>query len=297
MTSSDQRDARPPRRLGARTYIIGALIIFVIPGLGGGAAWWLYAQKAAVDRALTQPLREFEGHTNWVYSVAFSPDGRRALSGNGDGTLRLWNLETGTTVREFRGHTNEVRSVTFGPDGRRALSGSWDETFRLWDLETGQCLRTFTGHASGVLSVAFGPDGRRALSGSYDGTLCLWDLETGAEVRVFKGHTSTVRSVTFGPDGRRALSGSWDETLRLWDLATGQELARFVREGRKPGAVLSATFAPNGRVLAGGRTKEPGGKTEAEILLWRVPTDTELWAWRKLGGKFPEPPSPGRSAR
>ena len=71
-------------------------------------------------------------------------DGRRALSGSDDRTLRLWDLETGAELRRFEGHEGWVTSVTVLADGRRALSGSWDKTLRLWDLETGAELACLT---------------------------------------------------------------------------------------------------------------------------------------------------------
>src|SRR4051812_47967071 len=80
-------------------------------------------------------LRRFAGHTGRVLSVAFSPDGKRALSGSADHTLKLWELDSGRQLRTFSGHAGEVRSVAFSPDGKRALSGSADHTLKLWDLD------------------------------------------------------------------------------------------------------------------------------------------------------------------
>ena len=90
-------------------------------------------------------------------SVAFSPDGRRALSGGDDKVVRLWDLESGDLIREFRGHTEWVFSVAFSPDGRLAYSTSggffgagWqdgtDSAIRVWDVETGQEVRKLEGH-------------------------------------------------------------------------------------------------------------------------------------------------------
>lgn len=74
-------------------------------------------------------------------SVAFSPDGRFALSGSWDKSLRLWELATGRCVRSCEGHTDFVRSVAFSPDGELVLSGSIDRALRLWQIDSGECLR------------------------------------------------------------------------------------------------------------------------------------------------------------
>ena len=99
------------------------------------------------------------GHQFMVSSVTFSPDGRYALSGGSDGTLKLWEISTGKEVRTLAGHAGYVNSVAFSPDGRYALSGG-DITLELWEISTGKKLRAFAGHARAVISVAFFPDGR-----------------------------------------------------------------------------------------------------------------------------------------
>jgi WD40 repeat protein len=166
-------------------------------------------------------VRELRGHSSFVNAVVLSPEGRHALSGSGDRTLRWWDLGSGTCSQTLQGHSGGVNAVAVSPDGRHALSGSADRTLRFWDLEGGSCQLTLQGHTGGVKAVAVSPDGRRALSGSADHTLRFWDLENGACNLTLRGHSDGVHAVAVSPDGKRALSGSADRTLRFWDLESG----------------------------------------------------------------------------
>jgi WD40 repeat protein len=78
-------------------------------------------------------LREFQGHTDRIFSIAFSPDGKTILTGSEDATARLWGLD-GNMIMEFKGHKGDVRSVAFSPDGKTILTGSADNTARLWNV-------------------------------------------------------------------------------------------------------------------------------------------------------------------
>jgi hypothetical protein len=203
------------------------------------------------DVATGELLRTFTGMSDDpgkagnAYSVAFSPDGRRALSG-GDNTLKLWDVATGKAIRTFEGHEDGVYSVAFAPDGKTALSTSYDETFKLWDVAKGKLIRTFwKGHEADVISVAFAPDGKTALSGSRDKTLKLWDVATGEVIRTFKGHEAGVFSVAFAPDGKTALSASYDKTFKLWDVATGEVIRTL--EGDEIEFHDPVAFSPDGR--------------------------------------------------
>ena len=142
-------------------------------GKGNVAPERAKAMHAALDG---EALFTLEGHGSAVYSVRFSPDGKRLASGSWDMTVRLWDAETGACVRTLEGHRHTVRSVCFSPDGRQVASGNSDNTVRLWNVETGECVRTLEGHGATVRSVCFSPDGRMVASGSDDNTVRLWLL-------------------------------------------------------------------------------------------------------------------------
>jgi predicted NACHT family NTPase len=106
-----------------------------------------------------------------------SADGRYALSGSSDGTLRLWDILNGVCLHTYKGHAGGITSVCLTADGRFGLSGSWDKTLRLWDLGNGNCLRTFEGHTDMVRSISMSADGRFALSAGGEKNLHLWFLD------------------------------------------------------------------------------------------------------------------------
>jgi hypothetical protein len=132
--------------------------------LFGGAKLW--------DAKSGKELFEL-GLLDRVNSVAFSPDGAKALTASGN-AAHLWDVATGMAIRDLTGHTAEVKSAAFSPDGKKVLTGSSDKTARLWDAATGELLRTFTGHSDTVNAVAFSPDGTQILTGSSDKTALLW---------------------------------------------------------------------------------------------------------------------------
>ena len=232
------------------------------------------------EAASGRELAVLEGHRSVVWSVAWSPDGGRLLSGGADGTLRLWEVASGRVSAVLEGHKGQVLSVAWSQDGARLLSGGEDGTVRLWEVASGQVLRVHLGHKGVVASVAWSPDGAKLLSGGADGTLRLWELASGEMLAGLQGHKDWVWSVGWSPDGARLLSGGDDGTLRLWEVASGRELA--VLEGHK-GQVWSVAWSPDGaRLLSSGE--------DGTVRLWEVASGRMLaglqghkdWV-RKLG--------------
>ena len=189
--------------------------------------------------------RIFTGHTAEVFSISFSPDGKSILTGSGDKTAILWDLE-GNVLQNFTGHTAKVSSVSFSLDGKSILTGSFDKTAKLWDLE-GNVLQTFKGPSFEISAVSFSSDGKNILTGSSDDTAKLWDLQ-GNVLQTFTGHTADIHTLSFSPDRKNILTGSVDKTAKLWDLQ-GNVLQTFVGHTSYVSAV---SFSPDGKDILTG---------------------------------------------
>jgi WD40 repeat protein len=231
--------------------------------------------------AASSELRCLKGHKKSVGNAVFSPDGHRILSGSDDGTMRLWDVDTGKELRRFELRGWQVYQVAFSPDGRHALSTASGDTLRLWDVETGKELRCFAGGAlKGVYAVAFSSDGHRALTATMEHLVCLWDLETGKELRRFADPPQYLYRVAMSADDRQALAGSEDGTMTLWDVASGNRLRSFEHES----GVYGVAFSRDGRYALSGSGRsgpsdpgvEPAPPTDCVMRLWEVKTGKEL---------------------
>jgi WD40 repeat protein len=230
-------------------------------------------------------------HTQPVWGVSFSPDGKRIASGTGrlgargepplPGEVKLWDAQTGQELLALQGHTGAVRSVVFSPDGQRLASGSDDRTVTVWDVQTGKVVLALKGHTEPVTSVTFSPDGQRIASGSgnagqafavggFDpskpGEVKVWDALTGQQLLSLKGDTRTLTSVAFSPDGKRLASGSADRTVKVWDLQTAQQVLSL--QGHK-NSVNSVAFSPDGNRIA-------SGSADHTVKVWAAQTGQEL---------------------
>src|SRR5258706_5865762 len=122
-------------------------------------------------------IHVLEGHTEECACIAFSPDGRQLVSGSGDDTIQLWNIQTGALLQVMLGHNNHVLSLAYSPNGMFIASGSSDNSVRIWAATTGLQVAIYAGHAISVWCVAFSADSACIASGSIDGKINVWSMD------------------------------------------------------------------------------------------------------------------------
>jgi WD40 repeat protein len=200
-------------------------------------------------------IQRFEGHGDWVYDVALVPgtDTFVSVSGSGlgagllDGSIRLWDLESGAELRsaDLGMEFGTAFQVAVSPDGSTALVGAVEPVIRVWDLEAWELVGTLEGHGEEVTGIAYAPDGEHALSCSLDGTMIWWDVPGRRIIRRMQGPGEDFWSVTLSPDGKTAVTDSRDSALTVWDPETGQRIRDFARE-EDPGVIggSGAAFLP-----------------------------------------------------
>jgi WD40 repeat protein len=242
-----------PRGISRRKLLWGLAGVAVASAVGGGAVLLRYAQEAGHSVALPasvgrgKTLFTYRGHSDWVWSVAWSQDGRRIASASGDQTAQVWDATSGDHLTRYTGHSDSVYTLGWSPGGGRMASGSNDKTVQVWDPTFGDHFYTYTGHRDWVWSVSWSPDGKRIASGGGDSTVQVWNSGDGSHVFSYRGHSAPVHAVSWSPDGSRIASSSVDGTVQVWNAVNGDQLYTF-----QPllTSIWSVTWSPDSRRIA-----------------------------------------------
>jgi len=230
-------------------------------------------------------IKTLKGHDTRVWSIAFSPDSKLLASGSWpdqnrmstgtdlNGTIKLWDLASGSEVRTLHGHSGWILSVAFSPDGQQIACGSFGARRRgihRWEVATGKELPQLSARSTPVLGGAVSSNGKLIATGSTDNNIYLWGLEGDKEFKTLKGHSQWVYAVAFSPDNKLLASASRDGTIKLWDVETGRVLANL-----SDGSVIrSIGFSSDGATLV-------SGDDDNTIKVWDVESRRVLVSLRK----------------
>lgn len=219
------------------------------------------------------------GHSDFVNSVAYSPDGQLLVSGSSDRTVKLWRQD-GTFVRslavpyDMNHQLFDVLSVAISPDSTLIAAGvqqttgggQYTSAVHIWRISDGQLVQTFTAYAvggstnTGVTFVAFSPDGQYLATGSKDQSVKVWRMSNGTLVSSRSDHAQQVNAVAFSPDGQWLASASNDRTAKLYrtsDWGLERTLTGHADY------VFSLAFSPGSATVA-------TGSWDQTVRIWRV---------------------------
>ena len=211
--------------------------------VASGTGIWLY------DAHTGKELSLLTGHTERVFTVAFSPDGSIIASGSQDNSVMLWNAITGKHKQTLIGHENIVTRVAFNPKGNILASASFDSTVRLWDVRTGKIRKITSKIPTSLTGIVFNPKGNKITGWAFAGNeVYVWDVRTGKLKSTLTMRTEHVGSVVFDKDGDTiAVAGSTHPSVQLWNVMREEYIRNLYGHGAN---VTDVVFSPDGRSLA-----------------------------------------------
>ncbi|MEB3218903.1 MAG: WD40 repeat domain-containing protein [Nostocales cyanobacterium 94392] len=191
-------------------------------------------------------------HTDRVRTLAFSPDGKKLVSGSNDHQIILWDVENYKSIKKLDkdkgGHKHRVLSLAFSPDNNLIASSSRDKTILLWDYNKEDSPIKLGEHDNQVHSITFSPDGHYLISGGFDNKLKLWDVRNQECIHTFyDAHKDRILTVGFHPESLVFASAGHDKSIKLWDVETRECCGTL--EGHKA-AIECIMFSPKGGFLA-----------------------------------------------
>jgi WD40 repeat protein len=219
-------------------------------------------------------VRRFEGHKGEVYTVAFSPDGRRAVTTGADSTMRLWDVATGKQLRIWD-HLRLTTQAIFADNGRKVWCGAGMTTPEksgviLFDAETGKELQRGIAGDTWAAGLALSGDDSVGLSTGFGNDVLLWDMKKPGPPRHLLGHDRWVLRVAITPDGKTGISCTqYINHIVIWDLVTGKEKRRLTNFSN--GVYGVAVSADGQRLLSAGR--------DGVIRLWNIDSGVQLRAY------------------
>ena len=205
------------------------------------------------DIATGQCVFTYEGHSSWVRSVAYAPDGKSFISGALDNTIKEWEIRKKNCINTYHGHENGVTCVAYSPDGKSFLSCSDDKTIKEWQIGEINCICTYYGHTQSVFSVVYAPDGNSFLSCSDDRTIREWQIGESKCIRTYFGHIEGVRSIAYSTTGKTFLTGSNDGIIKEWNIGANNCSYTYERHNSK---VRSIAYSPNGKNFLSGSSDD-----------------------------------------
>jgi WD40 repeat protein len=220
-----------------------------------------------IRTSTSSPAHTLPGYASAVNGISGSPAGGLLASAHADGSIRLWNLETGELITSLGNHIGAATSISFHPDGDLIVSSGNDGMLMVWSaqaaLESRPALvRQLAGHQNAIFQASFTPDGNQIASVGADGTLRYWSTFSGTQQQLLKSVPNWLYSLAFSSNGHWLVDGSSRGELQIWQIA-GDDLTAVPALVAHSGAVIRLAFSPDSTYLA-------SSGDDAQIKLWKT---------------------------
>jgi eukaryotic-like serine/threonine-protein kinase len=259
---SERQESQPPRQARYLRRALGAELASAAEEISSLNASGSQSQITPIKvqiPSLGTLLFRYTGHSDPVWSLAWSSDGRRIASAS-DRIVQVWNADGDGRSFIYKGHSDSVYSVAWSPDEKRIASASDDTTVQVWNADGSGKPFIHKGHCDTVWSVAWSRDRKCIASASDDKTVHVWNADGSGRPFIYRGHSHRVLSVAWSPDGKRIASVSDDKTAQVWN-ADGSKCL-LIYKGHSD-SVKSVVWSPDGMRIA----SASGDKT---VQVWNI---------------------------
>jgi WD40 repeat protein len=177
----------------------------------------IYGEIRLWDVETGNLLFDLPPQNDFIWSVAFSPDGNTLATANHNKTVKIWDLRTRGLKAKLRGHRGAVYKLVFSLDGSKLITGSEDKAIRVWHTDDWKLTRDLKGHKGKVFSLDISPQGSIASAGGDDRTIRIWNVQTGTSL-ILNVDESFINTVAISSDGKYLACGSADGTVIMWEI-------------------------------------------------------------------------------
>src|SRR5262249_9845061 len=163
-------------------------------------------------------LRTLKDHIDAIYALAFTPDGKRLVTGAADRSVKIWDAASGTRLYTLSDSTDGINAIAISPDGRRVAGGGYDQTIRIWTLgeKEGTLEHSLIAHEDAILKLAWSPDGAYLASASADRTIKLFRASDLTELRALSKLPDWTQGLEFSPNSKSLAAAFFNGALEFY---------------------------------------------------------------------------------
>lgn len=187
-----------------------------------------------------------DNHSDTIKQIAFSKDGQGIASSSYDGTVKIWDADSGECRHTLKHHGRWTQDVIFSPDSRWLASGVHDETLKIWDVDSGECKHTFECHEEVPYPFVFSPNGQR-IGIVLKKTIKIWNTNSGTCEKTINGDFKSTYQLVFSPDSQRIAADSKNNTITIWDIISGCSIQTFEVSEKPSKYIQSLNFPADGQ--------------------------------------------------